>query len=359
MKKRLKVGIISFGYSTKTFHIPFILAHENYELYAVLERYKSESIHAYPFLKLYRDYDEFLNDSNIDLVIITTPNYTHYELTKKALLAGKNVVVDKPFVVNLSEAKELINLAKKNSLILTVYQNRRFDGDFLTVKNLLEKNVLGKIFEFYSHFDRYKEKPVIRWREKNLAGSGLVYDIGSHLIDQAHKLFGPPDSLFAVNNKIEEKYEVEDYFYIIFEYNNFKLFLSAGNKYFVPRPRFAIFSDSGAFIKYNIDPQENALKKGIKPLMTPWIFEDKKYWGALKTYKGDLIKDDLIETLPGNYIDFYDNLYNHIVNKSAIEVSFSDMLLNTYLIEKVYKSIHNGTKEIISNDINDTSVIKK
>ena len=310
MNKRLKVGIVSFGFSSKTFHIPFILAHRYYELYAVLERFKSESINDYPFIKLYRDYDEFLNDSNIDLVIITTPNYTHYELTKKALLAGKNVVVDKPFVVNLSEAKELIDLAKKNSLILTVYQNRRFDGDFITVRNLLEKNVFGQIFEFYSHFDRFKEKPVIRWREMNLAGSGLVYDIGSHLIDQANKLFGPPDSLFAMCNKIEKEFEVEDYFYIIFEYKNFKLFLSAGNKYIVPRPRFAIFSDRGAFIKCNIDPQENALKKGVQPLMSPWIFEDKKFWGTLETQKATLIRDEFIETIPGNYMDFYDNLYN-------------------------------------------------
>jgi scyllo-inositol 2-dehydrogenase (NADP+) len=350
MNKKLKVGIVSFGYSTRTFHIPFILAHKYYELYAVLERFKSDSINTYPFIKLYRDYEEFLGDSNIELVIITTPNYTHYELAKKALLAGKNVVVDKPFVVNLNEAKELINLAKSKDLTLTVYQNRRFDGDFITVKKQLEKNVLGPIFDFYSHFDRFKERPIIRWREMNLAGSGLVYDIGSHLIDQAIKLFGIPSSIFAVSNKVDEYIEVEDYFYIIFEYNKFNIFLGAGNKYIIPRPRFAMFGECGAFIKYNLDPQENALKKGKNPCMVPWVIEEKKFWGTLKIQKGNLIKEELIETIPGNYMDFYDNLYNHIVNKNQIEVTFSDILMNTYLIEKVYKSIHNGTKEAINGD---------
>jgi predicted dehydrogenase len=350
MNRILKVGIVSFGYSTRTFHIPFILENKCYEFYAILERYESNSIKIYPFIKLYRDYDMFLNDTNIDLVIITTPNYTHYELIKKALLAGKNVVVDKPFVVNIKEAIELVNIAKSKNLVLTVYQNRRFDGDYITVRNILEKNILGSIFEFYSCFDRFKDNPGLRWREMNLPGSGLVYDIGSHLIDQAIKLFGSPSSLFAISNKIEEKFEVEDYFYIIFEYNSFKLFLSAGNKYIIQRPRFAIFGNRGSFIKSNLDPQEKALKNGIRPSKEPWITEDNCYWGILGTVENGVIKNEKVKTISGNYMNFYDNLYSHIFDNTLIEVKFSDMLLNIYLIEKIYKSIHNGTKELINED---------
>jgi predicted dehydrogenase len=350
MSKKLNVGIVSFGYSTKIFHAPFLFASDYYELYAILERHKSESISDYPFVRLYRDYDDFLNDANVDIVIITTPNYTHYELTKKALLAKKNVVVDKPFVTNLDEAKELINIAKTNKLLLTVYQNRRYDGDYLTVKNLLEKKCLGSIFEFYSFFDRYKEKPPLRWREMNLPGSGLIYDIGSHLIDQAIKLFGAPKSIFAISNKIEDKFEVEDYFYIIFEYECFKVFLSAGNKYVNERPRFAIFGTMGSFIKKGLDPQENALRSGSKPFKEPWIAEDSSCWGVLKTLENNLESEEKIKTVPGNYMCFYDNLYNHLVNNAPIEVTYSDMLLNIHIIEKVYKSINNGTKEFVDND---------
>jgi predicted dehydrogenase len=350
MNKRLKVGIVSFGYSTRTFHIPFILENKCYELYAILERNESNSINNYPFIKLYRDYDKFLNDSNIELVVITTPNYTHYELIKNALMAGKNVVVDKPFVINMEEAIELVNIAKHKNLVLTVYQNRRFDGDYITIRSILEKNLLGSIFEFYSCFDRFKDNPVLRWREMNLAGSGLVYDIGSHLVDQTIKLFGSPTNLFAIGNKIEEKFEVEDYFFIIFEYSSFKLFLSAGNKYIIQRPRFAAFGNRGSFIKYNLDPQEKALNNGIRPSKEPWITEDNCYWGKLGTVEKGLVKNEEVKTIPGNYMNFYDNLYNHIFNNTSIEVKFSDMLLNTYLIEKIYKSIHNGTKELINED---------
>jgi predicted dehydrogenase len=352
MNSIIKVGIVSFGYSTKTFHIPFIIAHKGFQLYAILERFTSESVKFYPFVKLYRDYDEFLKDSEIDLVVITTPNYTHYELTKRALNAGKNVLVDKPFVTTLSEAKELISLAKTKNLILTVYQNRRFDGDFITLKDLVGRKVLGKIFEVYSHFDRFKEKVPIRWREKRLLGSGLVFDIGSHIIDQVNQLFGLPKSLYALYNKVEELIEVEDYFYVNLEYNDFILHLGAGNKYVQPRPRFAMYGSHGSFVKFNLDPQENALKNGANPTIESWIFEDKKFWGTLKTHKNGIIKEELVETVPGNYMDFYENLYNHMINKNHIEVTHSDILINTYLIEKIYKSIHNGTREIInsSND---------
>ena len=350
MNKKLKIGIVSFGYSTKIFHAPFLFKSDYYELYAVLERSKSESITYYPSIKLYRDYDDFLNDANIDIVIITTPNYTHYELTKRALLAKKNVVVDKPFVVNLDEAIELVNLAKKNNVLLTVYQNRRYDGDYLTVKNVIEKECLGTIFEFYSFFDRYKENPILRWREMKLPGSGLVYDIGSHLVDQAIKLFGAPNSLFAINNKLEEMFAVEDYFFIVFEYKRFKLFLGAGNKYIDKRPRFAIFGNKGSFIKKGLDPQENALKIGSKPLKEPWIAEHSSCWGVLKTLENNVVNEERIKTIPGNYMYFYDNLYNHLVNSAPIEVTYADMLLNTYIIDKIYKSIHNGTKEYINDD---------
>src|SRR6476469_8358943 len=194
----IKTAICSFGMSGKLFHAPFVDVNPGFELYSVLERTKNLALEIYPNIKTFRTLEEMLSDNAIELVIVNTPNATHYEYAKAALNAGKHVIVEKPFTVHSPEAKELIALAKEKKLQLSVYQDRRYDSGFLTIKKLLDEKLLGDITEAEIHFDRFKEELSYKaHKEEAKEGNGIVYDLGAHLIDQALQLFGMPNAVFA------------------------------------------------------------------------------------------------------------------------------------------------------------------
>lgn len=228
MDKIIKTGICSFGLSGKVFHAPFINVHPGFELSAIVERHQNESREKYPQSKLYRSVEELFADKSIELIVVNTPSYLHFEHTKAALLAGKNILIEKPFTISVKEAEELMSLTKKQELQITVYQNKRYDGDYRAVKNVVDKKLLGDLRYFEINYNRYRPayggKP---HKEGALPGAGNMFDLGPHLIDQALQLFGWPQSLFADIWKMRDDVVPPDYFKLILYYEKLRVYLSA------------------------------------------------------------------------------------------------------------------------------------
>lgn len=232
--EKIGVGIVGFGFSSTTFHIPLLQTIEEYDIRAVLSSKEEVVKEALPHANVVSTIDELVKRADIDLVVITSPNTTHFPYVKEAILNGKHVVVEKPFVVSIEEGEELISLAEQHNVVLSVYHNRRFDNDFLTIKKLLEEDRIGNVYAYEAHFDRFRPHVRDRWREKNLPGSGILYDLGSHLIDQALSLFGKPNAISADVIKQRPGAEIDDYFHIVLHYGVKRVILRSSS--YVKKP---------------------------------------------------------------------------------------------------------------------------
>src|SRR3954471_10550165 len=209
----IKVGLVGFGISAKVFHAPFITTNNNYQLVSVVERHKQESKELYPFVQVVKTFEELLQNEEIDMVVITTPNETHFPYAKAALETGKHVVLEKPVTNTSAEAKQLLEIANRSGKVLSVYQNRRYVSDFLTIRDILDKQLLGEVHTFEGHYDRYRaEARPQAWREHALPGSGILYDLGPHLLDQVLYLFGMPHTITADIRRQRPHAKVDDYF---------------------------------------------------------------------------------------------------------------------------------------------------
>lgn len=316
MSKTIKVGLVGFGMSGQLFHAPFIDVNKNFELKKVVERHNQDSKEYYPDVEIVKSFDELLLDNEIQLIVITTPNIFHYEQTKKALLAGKYVVIEKPFTPTAKEAQELIDLSVKQKRQIFVFQNRRWDGDFLTIKKMLQANLFGKLLEYEAHFDRYTPKLNKNpWREADDPAGGNLYDLGTHLIDQAVCLFGLPKSVWADIRTQREGSKVDDAFEIILNYSELKVTLKAGMMVREEGPRFILNGSKGSFVKYGIDPQEEDLENGFSPDNTGWGEDFHDQYGFLNTEIDGLIFKGNIQTLPGSYQKFYENVFDVLDKK--------------------------------------------
>jgi scyllo-inositol 2-dehydrogenase (NADP+) len=334
----LRTGLIGYGFSGETFHAPFIKALDGYELSKVVSSNPTKVHNHFPQVEVVKDVSELLSDDLIDLVIITTPNTTHHQIAKQALLAGKHVVLEKPFVNQTKDAEELIDLAAKSNKILTVFHNRRWDNDFLTVKQCKESGALGEIFMFESHFDRYRPLVTGRWREQNLEGSGILYDLGAHLIDQALLLFGLPETVQGDVLVQRDNGVADDYFHIVLGYGKLRVILHSSCLVSSAGPRFQVHGSKGSFIKYGLDSQEEALKSGKIPGVPQWGQDREDRYGELNIRTGELNVVNKIETIPGSYQSFYKELYHSIVNCSVVPVLAVDAMNTIKVIEAVKKS---------------------
>jgi scyllo-inositol 2-dehydrogenase (NADP+) len=319
MAQPIRVGLVGFGISATVFHAPFFVTLPEYELVAVLERTKNESQKKYPFVRVVRSIEELVADPSIDLIVITTPNETHFPYSKAALQAGKHVVVEKPFTNTTAEAKELVELAAASGKKLSVYQNRRYVSDFFTIRDLLDKKLLGEIHEFEGHYDRYRaEARPNAWREAAKPGSGILYDLGAHLIDQVLYLFGLPQSITADIRQQRPHAKVDDYFDLRLNYGFTKVILHAGMLVREPGPRYMIHGTIGSFIKYGEDPQEARLRAGALPEGEDWGQEPAAIYGLLHTeVNGELVRQQ-IPSQAGDYGLYYKNLYNTIVHQAPL-----------------------------------------
>lgn len=309
----IKTGIASYGMSGLVFHAPLLHVNPGFEIVKIVERSNKGSKERYPNVSIVKSFEELLLDGQIELIIVNTPDATHFEYCKMALEAGKHVVVEKPFTIKLDEAKELVELAKKKRLILSVFQNRRWDGDFLTAKKVVQEKLLGRLVSFESHFDRYRNfiQPNT-WKEDPVAGAEIVYNLGAHMIDQAYDLFGMPNSVTADIGIQRSNGKVDDFYDVVLRYDNIHVSLKSSYMVREKGPRYILHGTEGSFLKWGLDPQEEALKSGRYPDEPNWGVEPKKDWGKLNTEINGLHYMGRIETLSGNYQSYYDNIYEAI-----------------------------------------------
>jgi len=340
--KTIKTGLAAFGMSGQVFHAPFIEANPNFELSVITERSKNLSQELYPNAHIVRSFDELLA-SDVELVIVNTPDITHFDFAKKALEAGKHVIVEKPFTTTEYQAKELIDLAKKKRLMLSVFQNRRLDSDFLTVKQIIDYDVLGRLVEFESTFSRYRNyiKPDT-WKETGKVGEGLIYNLGSHIIDQALQLFGMPEAIFADISTLRTNGNVDDYFiiHLLHPINAPEAKITLKSSYLMceAEPRFVLHGTEGSYVKYGTDRQEADLTAGMKPYSPDWGKEEESTWGLLHTEKDGLTVKGKYPSLPGNYGDFYDNVFLHLRCDGILLSDAEGVLPVIRLIEAAVKS---------------------
>ena len=331
----LNVALIGFGLSGRYLQAPFFESNSNFKLKTIVSTNQNPK-DFFPSVIVARSLAEVLADSSIDLISICSPNSTHYEYAKLALLADKHVLVEKPFTATVEEAKELILLSKKQGKILSVFQNRRFDSDFMTVKKIIEGNFLGEIHSFEIHFNRFK--PVLnpkKWKETVGAGSGIIYDLGSHIIDQAIALFGVPKSVWGQTFTQRENSEIDDAFDIKLGYGKLKVTLKSSLLVREDTPRYIIHGTKGSFIKHGIDEQEDHLKMGMKPTDSNFGIESIKHSGTLNTEINGLIIKGTVETEIGNWALLFQNLHDAIVDGKELLIKSEEVLEQIRIIEQV------------------------
>lgn len=339
MAKSIKTALCAYGMSGKLFHAPFIHLHEGYELYAVCERTKKEAKGRYPSAISYDTVGEMFNDAAIDLVIINTPNYTHFDFARKALLAGKHIVVEKPFCTTVAECDELIALAAEKGKLISVYQNRRWDSDFLTVRKVIEEKLLGAIVEAEIHFDRYDQNLSYKLHKETPGpGAGLLYDLGPHLIDQSLQLFGMPNAVFADLLSMRPASKVEDYMELILLYDKLRVRLKAGYLVREAPPAYIIHGNKGSFLKPRADVQESSLKQNMLPNDPNWGIEPETAMGLLHTeVNGNIVREKPV-TERGCYAAYYEQLYKALTEGAANPVTAWEGRQVVHIIEKAFDS---------------------
>ncbi|TZF81503.1 oxidoreductase [Pedobacter sp. BS3] len=340
--KKIQVGLIGFGMAGRVFHAPIISSVPGFNLHSVTTS-KPESAEIirqkYPQATIKTRAEEVFADAAIDLVVIATPTHSHFELAQKALAAGKHVLVDKPFTVTSQQAEELIQLAQAQDKLLTVFQNRRWDSDFKTVKKVIESGLLGQLVELEVHFDRFRN--YIKggtWKEEDVDGAGTLYDLGVHLVDQAVTLFGNPQAVTADIRAQRPQSRVIDNFEMILHYPQLKVTLKSGYLVKQPGPHFILLGDKGSFVKQGMDVQEEQLNNGMTPLEPGFGKEPEELWGTISTeYEGLEINGKITSEI-GSYIDLYKNIAGVINNGESLIVTPQQAKTNIRIIELALQS---------------------
>lgn len=329
---RVRVGLIGRGTAGTVFHAPLIGAVPELELVAVAGSDRAAALTENPA---------------VDLVVVATPNHTHFPLARAALDAGKHVVIDKPFAVTVAEADALIALAAERGRVLTVFHNRRWDGDFLTARRVLDSGALGEPMLFEAHWDRFRPAIKPGWRERaGGEGAGLLFDLGPHLIDQALVLFGQPDAVSADIAVQRPEAQVDDYFALTFHYGRVRAILSASTLAARPRPRFAISGTAGALHSFALDTQEAALKAGVSPgspgfgeadAANPPIFTDaEEYCRPVAPERG-------------RWTDFYHAVAASILESAPVPVDPAEARAGLHLLHLARRSAAEGRRLSVSD----------
>lgn len=339
----IKTGICSYGMSGKLFHAPFLEAHPGFELSAIVERNNNDSRERYPHSTLCRSVEELCADKSLELIVVNTPTHLHFEQAKMVLQAGKHMVIEKPFAITVKEAEELTNLAAARNLFLSVYQNRRYDGDYRAVKEVIAQNLLGEIREVEIRFDRYRPSfSGKQHKEGNMPGAGNLYDLSPHLVDQAIQLFGFPDALFADLIKMRDDVAVPDYFELLFYYQRLRVRLKATVFARESTYAYVLQGAKGTFLQQRSDMQEQQLLAGAKPSLESWCHAPAAPDGLLHTeINGEVIRKATTSS-PGNYMGYYDEVYKALTGQGPNPVPAADAILNTRIIEAALESMKEG-----------------
>ncbi|OOF46125.1 Gfo/Idh/MocA family oxidoreductase [Rodentibacter trehalosifermentans] len=342
--KKINVAIAGSGYSTRIFHVPFFKHDPRFNVVKFFERATTRALDWFPPIEIVSSFEKLLTDE-VDFIVITTPNQTHYEFVKQALLAQKHVLVEKPLVVSAAQALELATLAQKQGVVLYTYQNRRWDAPVATAREILAQGLIGKPVDCEIRMDRYaKEKNVKAWKETGEKGTGLVYDLGVHLIDQAVSLFGKPQAVFADIRYQHPGALSDDNFDIHLYYENgLKVALKASKYVRETTPYFALHGDLGSYVKRNPDNQEALLNQGVIP-QGNWNEEKEADWGILHTeLNGEVVRKPY-SNAKASYLDLVDNLYHSIVNNAEPAIKTEEVAFVLHIIEKAFESAEKGMK---------------
>ncbi len=334
-----QVGLVGYGMAGQVFHAPILNAVEGLHLKSVVERRSEHSKERYPWVSVVKSVEALLEDADIDLVVVATRNDSHFDIAQQALRAGKHVVVDKPFTITSQEAHTLEELARQKNRVASVFQNRRWDGGFKTVRHLVEQQMLGDLVDYECHFDRFRNfaKPNA-WREEEVPGAGILYDLGAHVIDQAHVLFGWPQTITATIRNQRQVSKVDDAFEILLDYGRLKVTLKAGMLIRELGPHFQLHGTEGSFVKYGLDPQEAALKAGNTPQDGTWGTEPESDWGLLNTQIHGFHFRGKVETFAGDYREYYQNIRDAMQDPTRLIVTPRDGFKTIRLIELARQS---------------------
>lgn len=339
--KPIQTALSSYGMSGLVFHGPLLEVHPGFKISKILERNRNESDGKHPGAKLVRDYQEILNDPDIELVVVNTPDHLHLDMASRAMEAGKHVVVEKPFTLKVSEAEELMKLSDKQGVVLSVYHNRRWDGVYLTVKDVLSSGKLGRLVDFEVHFDRFRNYVKESWKDQ-ANGTGTLYNLGSHLIDQALNLFGMPDRLFCDTRMLRDGALTDDSYDLWLHYPGFKCMLRSSYLVREPGPSFMLHGTEGSFLAWGSDPQERDLKAGLLPGSESWGVDPSFSHARIHTdFNGEHLEGDY-PLLPGNYMEYYDNIHDAIRNGASLIVTPAQARDVIRIIEAAYESSRLG-----------------
>ncbi len=345
MQEPIRVGVVGFGLAGKVFHTAVIRATPGLQLASVVERSGDEAAKLYPRIRVARSMEEMLCDVGIQLVVIATPSYSHYELAQQCLREQRHVVIDKPFALKSEEAAELIRMARERKLVLAPFQNRRWDGDYQTVRQVIASGELGRLVTLESHFDRFRPQPRHEvWRESGGPGSGILFDLGPHLIDQALGLFGPPTILYADVRIDRENGAADDAFDLRLEYmagRRVTVVLRSTLTACIPGPRFLLHGTRGSFVKWGLDPQEDQLKAGMSYDAPEMGQDPESAWGELRSVEGGVRR---VPTLRGDYRGFYENVRDAVEGKAELTVKPEQAWRTTRLIELARESSGQGRR---------------
>lgn len=336
MEQVVKVALVGFGFAGHTFHAPLIASTPGLVLDTVVSSDPARVNALYPRAQVVAQAAQAFADPRIDLVVIATPNPTHAPLASAALAQGKHVVVDKPFTLDLQQAREVVAQAALANRIVSVFQNRRWDADFIAVRSLMEQGSLGEIAEFHSHFERYRPVVADRWRERDLPGSGLWFDLGPHLLDQALQLFGLPQAVFADIARQRADAQADDYFQVLLRYPHLRVTLHGGSLVAANGLRFAVHGTRASYLKHGMDAQEDALRKGSVPGVAQWGEDPQP--GELHTPGATGTSVESVRGLPGDYGAYYRAMHAAIVHGQPPPVSTTEALQVMSLLELAVRS---------------------
>ena len=342
----VRVGLIGFGLAGQAFHAPVIRGVPGMELACILERHGAKAQEKYPDVRVARTLDEMLSDQTIKLCVVATPNDSHFSYTKACLEAGRDVVVDKPFAPTLGEAEQLVRLAADRGRLVTVYQDRRWDGDFQTVKRLWKFGAVGAVAEYEARFDRFRLESKNVWRERaDHPAAGVLWDLGPHLIDQALVLFGEPETIWAAAFCQRRDSKIDDSFDVHMEYSHLRATLRARSIAYAPGPHLLIHGTEGSFVKYGMDPQEEILRSQNCPdgpaWGADWGEEPEERWGRLSRVGGETSK---VKTERGDYRGFYANVRDAMEKGTPLDVTPEQALRTMRGILLAHKSSREGRR---------------
>lgn len=335
MAAPLKVAIVGYGLAGRVFHAPLIAHTEGLALDAVVSSRRDEIKADFPEARVLT-LDAMLDDASIALVVVATPNDTHADIALKALERGKHVVIDKPFALNVADARALIAAAEKAGKVVTAFQNRRWDADFLTVRQVIDSGELGELVQFESHYSRYRPQVQDRWGERAAPGTGNWFNLGSHTVDQALCLFGRPQGVtadFAIQRRAGE---ANDYFHVLLRYANLRVILHGSTLASWEAPRFVLHGTEASFVKYGLDTQEPALRAGDRPVHDGWGVDPRR--GELVIRRGDEVERREVANLRGDYPHYYRMLRDAINGVGPSPVPVEQALATTELLEAAIRS---------------------